>query len=124
MLNRLRDLDRSSRAMIGLALAIVLFFAVNILSNTTFKSMQLDLTDDKLFTLSEGTLNIIGDLDEPLTLRFYFSNSALQSYPSLINYGNRVRDMLREYAAKSDGNIELIVIEPEAFSEEPLPGAG
>ena len=102
----------------GLVLAAALSVAIITIANTSLTGIRFDLTENKLFTLSEGTENIIKDLDEPITLKFYFSNSALQSYPALINYGNRVRDMLREYAAKSNGNIELIVIEPEAFSEE------
>ena len=71
MLGKLNATDRSSRALIGLGLAVILFFAVNIFSNTAFKSMQLDLTDDKLFTLSEGTKRVLASLDEPVDIRLY-----------------------------------------------------
>jgi ABC-type uncharacterized transport system involved in gliding motility auxiliary subunit len=102
----------------GLLLAAALSVAVITIVNTSLTGIRFDLTEKKLFTLSDGTENIIRALDEPVTLKFYFSNAALQDYPALMIYGNRVRDMLKEYAAKSAGNIELIVIEPEAFSEE------
>ena len=36
MLGKLNATDRSSRALIGLGLAVILFFAVNIFSNTAF----------------------------------------------------------------------------------------
>lgn len=89
-----------------------------ILANAGLTSLRLDLTENKLFTLSDGTLNIIRNLDEPVQLDFYFSRKTLVGYPGLTNYGTRVRDLLEEYSAKSGGNIQLTVIEPEPFSEE------
>ena len=50
----LESLERSKLAAAGLALAVVLFFAVNIFSNVTFQASRLDLTEGKLFTLSQG----------------------------------------------------------------------
>ena len=102
----------------GLALAAVLFVAVIILANVTLTSWRLDLTGNKLFTLSEGTLNILDSLEEPVTLDFYFSQKALVGYPLLINYGARVRDLLQEYEAHSNGMLQLRVIDLESFSEE------
>ena len=64
MLGNLNAIDRSSRTLIGLGLAVIFFFAVNIFSNSAFKSMQLDLTDEKLFTLSEGTKRVLAMLDD------------------------------------------------------------
>ncbi len=116
MLNRLRDLDRSSRAMIGLALAIVLLFAVNILSNTTFKSMQLDLTDDKLFTLSEGTKRVLTSLDEPVEVRLFFSRALGDRSPDNARYHNRVRELLLQYAEIANGKIQLTFENPEPFT--------
>jgi ABC-type uncharacterized transport system involved in gliding motility auxiliary subunit len=102
----------------GLALAAALFIALIILVNATLTSWRIDLTENKLFTLSEGTLNILHNLEEPVRLDFYFSQKAMIGYPALMNYGVRVRDMLREYEAHSNGMIDLNIIDPEVFSEE------
>ncbi|NIO62456.1 MAG: hypothetical protein GTN53_28030, partial [Candidatus Aminicenantes bacterium] len=67
---------------------------------------------------SDGTINIIKSLEEPIDLEFYFSRKTLADFPQLMNYATRVRDLLEEYAAKSNGKILLHVIEPEPFSEE------
>lgn len=96
----------------------VLAAAVIILANTTFTSLRLDLTENKLFTLSEGTLNIIQGLDEPVTLDYYVSKKLMADVPQLQSYATRVHDLLDEYVAKSNDNIRLNVIEPEPFSEE------
>ncbi len=102
----------------GVAVAAVLASAVIILANTTFTNFRLDLTENKLFTLSEGTLNILQGLPEPITLDYYVSKKLMTDVPQLQSYSNRVHDLLDEYVAKSNGNIRLNVIEPEPFSEE------
>jgi len=102
----------------GLIVAAVLAIATIILANTAFIGLRLDLTENKLFTLSDGTLNIIKSLDEPVMLDLYFSRKAMIDIPQLVNYGDRVRDLLDEYAKKSSGKIILTVVEPEPFSEE------
>lgn len=101
----------------GLILAAILAIAVIIVSDNTFTNIRLDLTENRLFTLSDGTINILKSLQEPIHLDFYLSRKTLTNYPSIINYGNRVRDLLNEYAAESNGKIKLTVIEPEPFSE-------
>ena len=78
----------------GLILATCLFVATIILANTALTTWRIDLTESKLFTLSEGTKNILSNLEEPVQLDFYFSQTAMSDFPLLVNYGARVRDML------------------------------
>ncbi len=101
----------------GLLLAISLFIATIILANTAFTTWRIDLTENKLFTLSKGTKNILNNLDEPVQLDFYFSQKAMNDFPLLANYGVRVRDMLEEFTAHANGKLILNIIEPETFSE-------
>ncbi|HEX2200516.1 MAG TPA: Gldg family protein [Gammaproteobacteria bacterium] len=101
----------------GLLLAAGLFVAANIVANQTLTSERLDLTENRLFSLSSGTENILKQLEEPIQLKFYFSAKLLSGAPAFLNYGTRIRDMLEEYIAKSGGKLELSVIDPEPFSE-------
>lgn len=101
----------------GLILATCLFIATIILANTALTTWRIDLTENKLFTLSEGTINILKNLEEPVQIDFYFSQKGMVDFPLLGNYGVRVRDMLEEYAAHADGQLILNIIEPETFSE-------
>ena len=111
-------LNRNLVSGTGLLLAACLFIATIIIVNATLTDLRLDLTENKLFTLSQGTVNILGKLKEPIRLDFYYSQKALTGFPELTNYGNRVRDMLQEYQTHSNGKIELNIIDPETFSEQ------
>jgi len=101
----------------GLLIVLVLLLGINALSAVLFKNIRLDLTENQLYTLSNGTKNILGELQEPVTLRLYFSEKLFSSLPGVITYGNRVKDLLAEYVALSDGKLTLIVSDPEPFSE-------
>lgn len=101
----------------GLIIALALFLTVNIIANQGLTSWRLDLTENKLYTLSFGSKNILAELAEPVTIRLYFSAKEFANIPQLLNYGKRVRDMLEEYVAASNGKLALLVIDPEPFSE-------
>lgn len=102
----------------GVVVAIVIFFGVNIIGGRVFDSSRLDLTENGLFTLTDGTRNIIGNLEEPVTLRLYLSQKIVTRIPQLNNYAKRVRSMLREYERNSGGQLTVRIIDPEPFSEE------
>lgn len=104
-------------AFAGLALAIVLFLSLNILARNTVSSARVDLTADKLFTLSPGTYSVLSKIDEPVTLRFYYSPTLGNELPNVGKYAARVRDILKEYAAIARGKIRLEMIEPVPFSD-------
>ena len=106
-----------SQILSSFLLALALFVGINIIANQTLTAQRLDLTSDRLFTLSEGSRNIVDRIDEKVTLRFYFSARQFADIPQFITHGKRVRDLLDEYVAESGGRIELKVIEPEPFSE-------
>ncbi|MEE8623807.1 MAG: GldG family protein, partial [Acidiferrobacterales bacterium] len=102
----------------GLALGVVLLLAVNIFSNTAFTSVRLDLTQNKLYTLSEGTRNVLSALDEPITLRLFLSRALLTRLPSTNSYAKRVQDLLQEYQRAAGGKLLVNVVDAEPFSEE------
>lgn len=101
----------------GLIIAAVLLLGINIISNATLRGARLDLTENKLYTLSEGSRSIVADLEEPVRLRLFFSEKQTANIPFLRAYAKRVREFLEEYAAASAGNVTLEVIDPEPFSE-------
>ncbi len=118
--------ERRTVAIASLVLLLVLLVAVNAISNRLFSGMVLDFTQDKLFTLSDGTRQILKEIDEPITLRFYYSEKLGKTAPSFVPYVNRVRELLERYRDLAGGKIRLEIYNPEPFSdiEDKAVGAG
>lgn len=109
-------LGRPSYGWLSLALVALLFVAVNVYSSVSFTSARLDLTEDRLYTLSPGTRETLSKIEEPITLRLFFSERLGRELPAYAAYGQRVRNLLQEYANLADGMIRLEIYDPEPFS--------
>lgn len=102
----------------GLLMVALAFIAAVIISNQLFKGWRIDLTENRLYTLSDGTRRILENIDEPINLYFYYSDQATSGIPSLRSYADRVREMLEEFEDAAGGKIRLSVIDPLPFSED------
>jgi ABC-type uncharacterized transport system involved in gliding motility auxiliary subunit len=117
-MNALQNMDRKALAIAGLIVAAVFLFFTNILATGEIKNSQIDLTENKLYTLSKGTKDIIAQIDEPLTFRYYYSLKFGEISPQHGNYATRVQEMLEQFELVSNGKIRLKVINPDPFSVE------
>ena len=108
----------------GLLLIAVAFLAFNMLSALGLGNVRLDLTEQKLYTISEGTERILGELDEPINLYFFYSDKSARDLAVLRNYAVRVEEMLKAYERAANGKIKLHIIDPEPFSEDEDKAAG
>ncbi|MEQ8746175.1 Gldg family protein [Pyruvatibacter sp.] len=111
-------ISRPVYAVAVLVLSAVLFVALNTFSNVGLQNARLDLTDRSLFTLSDGTRNIVQGLREPITLKFYYSEDVVTEIPALRAHAQRARDLLQEIAAASGGNVRVEEINPQSFSAQ------
>jgi len=82
----------------------------------------IDRTEQRLYTLSDGTRNILGKLNQRVKLKLYFSRTAVLDGPPDIGKFNDqfrfVRDLLQEYEDLSGSKITLEVVDPRRFSDE------
>ena len=102
----------------GLLTIALVFLGFNLLSSQLITRAQLDLTEQQLYTTSEGTRRIIDGLKEPADLYLFFSDKAAKDLIAVRNYAQRVEEMLRAYERQANGKIRLHLIDPEPFSEE------
>lgn len=100
-----------------MSLATVIFVALNLIANQLFEGWQIDLTENKLYTLSDGTKQVLSAIDEPLTLRLFYTEETATGYPVIQNYASRIKGMLKQYAVLSNGKLKLEILNPEPFSE-------
>ena len=109
--------NKSLFSGIGLvAIGVGLVFCVAVIS--LLPSLRIDLTEDDLYSLSDGTRNIVSSLENPIELMFFYSESATEDVPQIRSYGTRVQELLREIVIASNGRLSLNVIDPEPFSED------
>ena len=104
----------SSAGLVAIAVGLLLSVAVISL----LPSFRIDLTEDNLYSLSDGTRNIVSNLQQPIELLFFYSDSATEDVPQIRSYANRIQQLLEEIVIASDGNLILSVIDPEPFSED------
>lgn len=100
-----------------IALAVLLFFVFNAFNNLVLKDARLDLTEGQLYTLSEGSLNLVKGIEEPVQLYFFFGEAASRDLTPIRTYADRVESMLEEFSLASNGMLLVERIDPAPFSE-------
>ena len=110
--------DPAKRAALAIPIAIVAFFAFNAIVGVLGRTSRVDLTADRMFTVSDATRKALSLIDEPVTLRLYRSPTLIAAAPRLKIYAERVDEMLRTYRDISKNKVAYEVVEPEPFSPE------
>ncbi|HEG43480.1 MAG TPA: hypothetical protein ENH94_05470 [Phycisphaerales bacterium] len=115
-------MNRLIRAIIAVIfIAIITFSAISIFQNIK-RPLRIDITDRKIYTLSDGTRNILAGLNQTLKVKLYYTKTAAMKATDQIKYFNNyyhfVRALLEEYASEAKGMIDLQIIDPLPFSNE------
>ena len=107
-----------TNTVLSLLILIAAFLLFTLLNQLMLGGIRLDLTENRLYTLSDGTREVIDEIDEPVNLYFFFSEKASEDLTSLRAYAKRVEEMLEEYRLAAGSKINLSIVDPEPFSEE------
>ena len=105
-----RILRANSLLQLVTVLAIVVF--VNMLGDRHFQ--RLDLTQDRVHSLSHGGRVLMKRLEKPLVVKVYFTKGLEAPYN---NHERIFLDKLEEFRAWSEGRMELTVIDPTGDAE-------
>ncbi len=110
---------RNKLGAVTLVLIVLAFVVAAVATNVWLRGVRVDLTENNLYTLGDGTQAVLDGIEEPINLYLFFSNEATETLPTLRAYATRVREMLEELAANApDGKLVLNVVDPLPFSEE------
>ncbi len=105
-------------SVIGVSLVFGIVLALNLIVSTSVP-FKIDLTEDKIHTLSQGTKDVLEGLDAPVTMSFFVSKDKDNMRPELIPFAKRVDSLLKEYERGSSGGfIEIERVDPSPESEE------
>jgi len=117
-------MNRTTRAILGIFFIAVIAVAAIDLSQKLGGRARLDITERHLYTLSDGTKEILSELKQPVTLKLFYTKTAAMKASDQIrfynNYYTYVKALLEEYAIQAKGNVKLEVIDPRPYSEEEL----
>lgn len=91
-----KKLSRRSAAIIGLVVAFVIALLVNFVFDKI--GTRFDLTEYDVYTLSEGTGNILSRLETPVEVRYYVTDDSKVMSPNERARAQRVSDLLAEFA--------------------------
>lgn len=107
-------MKHSAKLLVGV---FIVMFVVIVVSSQWLTGWRIDLSENGLYTLSDGTRNILGELENPVTLTLYFSDKATSQLPALRTYAQRVEELLEEYEGLADGQLTVSKVDPVPFSE-------
>jgi ABC-2 type transport system permease protein len=97
------------RGVVFTTLLVVLNLALINVWIFPLHGLRLDLTEQREYSLSRTTRDLLDNLQEPLLIRGYFSE---KTHPKLAPLVPRIRDMLKEYEVASRGMVQLEIIDP------------
>jgi ABC-type uncharacterized transport system involved in gliding motility auxiliary subunit len=109
---------RSAYAILATVLAVVIFVGLNLASWKWLAPARLDFTANRLYTLSPSAQLVVGRLVEPIELELVYSRGLGANIPAIRAHAERVRELMREIAAKSGDRIRIRETDPLPFSDE------
>ena len=112
---------RLARGIIAILAVFAIVVGVNLFADARLADRRIDLTAQRLYTLSPGTRQILARLNDPITLRLFYSRKLGANVPAYGTLADHVREMLVEYATAARGSegdkLKLEFLDPEPFSE-------
>ncbi len=115
-------MNKTTRNILGILCVIIITFStINIFQNMRTLT-RVDITDQKIYTLSEGTYKVLNKLNQPITLKLYYTKTAVNDLPDEYRFFNDyyyyVKALLEEYQANSNNMVKLEFIDPRPLTQE------
>ena len=100
---------KSNSLYLKIGTVLVALILLNVISRDRFK--RLDLTDNKMYSLSSSSKEVVSQVDDLLTMKVYFSSDLPNE---LGNTKRFLQDILEEFRAYSNGNIRFFFEDPQS----------
>ncbi|MBL6979266.1 MAG: GldG family protein [Desulfobacteraceae bacterium] len=110
------DYKKTLLSVTGLVALFLILIFVNII--VSYANIRWDVTEDNNYSLSDGTKNILSSLSEPVTIKFFYSQSNPDIPANIKIYAKEVRDFLSEYKHAGKGRIKVEIYDPKPDSDE------
>ena len=74
-MNFLNNIKPKNLVKFSILFSIIIFLCVNIITNNAFNSSRIDFTEKKLYSLSNSTIDLLKNLNEPIHIRLFVSGN-------------------------------------------------
>ena len=118
MIKWVQNASRTTIAITAIAMSIILFLCINLVSSLTIVGTRLDVTEEHIYTLTDETRQVISDVQEPITFRLYLSSSLVNADPAVRLLSEQVIELLKTYEIMSGGKIDFQQFDPVSLSVE------
>ncbi len=108
--------QRTFLSVAGLLILLVILILANII--VSYANIRWDVTEDRIYSLSQGTKNILTSVKSPVAIKFFFSRSNPDIPASIELYAKRIQDFLSEYEHAGKNNIRVEFYDPRPDSDE------
>src|SRR5882724_9307763 len=98
-------------SVMGVGAMLVIVLVINFIIGA-FKQ-RIDLTHEKLYTLSDGTKKILKNLDGKVVVSFYFTQGEKEMDAGIKSYAQHVEDLLAEYKKAGNGKVQIKKLNPK-----------
>ena len=110
------DYKKALLSVTGLVALFLILIFVNII--VSYANIRWDVTEDNNYSLSDGTKKILASLSEPVTIKFFYSQSNPDIPANIKIYAKEVKDFLSEYKHAGKGRIKVEFYDPKPDSDE------
>ena len=95
---------RARECLLSMVLYFICFICVNIWIDSNFTNSKIDLTADKIYTISDATNDVLKGIKEPIKLRFYASERLEDMGPDYVSLKKRINDNINNINSYKDIN--------------------
>jgi ABC-type uncharacterized transport system involved in gliding motility auxiliary subunit len=110
------DYRKTLVSVTGLVVLLVILILLNVIFSHA--NIRWDTTEDRIYSLSDGTQKILAGMERPVSIKFFYSRSNRNFPNNLKLYAKRVREFLAEYERTSRGWVTVELYDPKPDSDE------
>jgi len=115
-------MSRTIKVIVAVFFVLVITFSAISITQNTGELLRADVTEQGLYTLSDGTKAILSKLNQPITMKMYYTQTAARKGSDQIQFLNTyyryIESLLKQYVAASNGMIKLQIIDPRPFTDD------
>ncbi len=103
--------------LVAVLLVFAAFVGVNLFTNSEVLRFSYDFTSEKIFTPSKSTVDVLKDIDSPVTAKVYYSPILAERDEAFRQAFDDLKVLLEKYKHIAKGNFDYKIYNPEPLSD-------